>query len=461
MVRVFRHHVPVGTLVQLTADGLVLFGAVLLAMWIQLGPYGAQFSDAALPGVVFAGLALGVNAAVGTYRRDEIVTFGVAVGRLLIAAALVMPVAYLAFGVLPNGQAAQAVIGYAALFTVAGLVLLRQVARAARSAGLGVRKVLVVGTGADARGVETTLRGLGYPRFAVVGFYDADGGALAGRSSAPVFGSNQNLYELVDRNGVDEIIVAVRDQRGGVLPLRELLECRINGVPVLDLAGFYERVRGEVPVESLKASWLIYGHGFAQSATRACVKRLVDLLGAGVLLALAWPVMLLTAVAIRIDSRGPIFYRQERVGQGGRTFQCIKFRSMRVDAERDGVPRWAQAGDARVTRVGRVIRQLRIDELPQLINVISGEMSLVGPRPERPAFVAQLRESIRFYDVRHSVKPGLSGWAQVRYSYGASVEDASRKLQFDLYYVKNHSLFLDLLILVETVRVVLFREGAQ
>jgi len=166
-------------------------------------------------------------------------------------------------------------------------------------------------------------------------------------------------------------------------------------------------------------------------------------------------------VAIRIDSRGPIFYRQERVGQGGRTFQCIKFRSMRVDAERDGVPRWAQAGDARVTRVGRVIRQLRIDELPQLINVISGEMSLVGPRPERPAFVAQLRESIRFYDVRHSVKPGLSGWAQVRYSYGASVEDASRKLQFDLYYVKNHSLFLDLLILVETVRVVLFREGAQ
>ncbi len=461
MVRFFRHHVPVGTLLQLAADGLVLFGALLLAMWIQLGPYGAQLSDAVLPGVVFAVLALAINAAVGTYRHDEIVSLGATVGRLLIAVALGAAAAYVAFGVLPNGQAAQAVIGYAALFTVVGLAFLRQLAQAARYFGLGTRKVLVVGTGPEARGVETTLQGLGYPRFSVVGFYDAGGEALAGRSSARIFPASQSLCEVVARNAVQEIIVAVREQRGGVLPLRELLDCRINGVPVLDLAGFYERVRGEFPVESLKASWLIYGQGFAQDATRAFVKRVFDVVGAGALLVLAAPVMLLTAVAIRLDSRGPILYRQDRVGQGGRTFQCIKFRSMRVDAERDGVPRWAQAGDPRVTRVGRVIRQLRIDELPQLINVVSGEMSLVGPRPERPAFVAQLRESIRFYDVRHSVKPGVTGWAQVRYSYGASVEDAARKLQFDLYYVKNHSLFLDLLILLETVRVVLFREGAQ
>jgi exopolysaccharide biosynthesis polyprenyl glycosylphosphotransferase len=179
------------------------------------------------------------------------------------------------------------------------------------------------------------------------------------------------------------------------------------------------------------------------------------------LLILALPVMLLAAVAIYLESGLPIIYRQERVGRGGRTFMCLKFRSMRADAEKDGVARWAAAGDSRITRVGRIMRKTRIDELPQLINVLRGDMSLVGPRPERPCFVSKLKEQIRFYDVRHSVKPGLTGWAQVRYSYGASVEDASKKLEYDLYYVKNHSLFLDVLILVETVRVILFREGAH
>jgi exopolysaccharide biosynthesis polyprenyl glycosylphosphotransferase len=178
-------------------------------------------------------------------------------------------------------------------------------------------------------------------------------------------------------------------------------------------------------------------------------------------LTIASPVMLLTAIAVRLESRGPIIYRQERVGLGGRSFMCLKFRSMRTDAEKDGVARWATKNDSRVTRVGSFIRKCRIDELPQLISVLRGEMSLVGPRPERPSFVAQLHEQIPYYDIRHSVKPGVTGWAQVRYSYGASVEDARRKHQFDLYYVKNNSLFLDLLVLVETVSVVLFREGAQ
>jgi len=461
MVRVFRHHIPVGTLVQLTADAAVFFGALLLAVWVQLGPYGARLGDAIVPGIVFAGVAIAINAAVGMYRRDGLATFGSALGRLIIAVALGAPIAYLVFGALPYGREAQSVMGYAILFTLAGLVLLRQVAGVAHRAGLGARKVLIVGTGAEARNVEQSLRSLGYPRFSVVGYFDADGASPAGIASARVFPASHSLPEIVGRHAVDEIIVAVREQRGGVLPLRDLLQCRIRGVPVLDLAGFYERVRGEVPIDSLKASWLIYGQGFEQGTARTVVKRLFDFLAAGGLLLLAAPVMALTALAIRVESRGPVLYRQERVGEGGCTFQCIKFRSMQVDAERDGVARWAQARDPRVTRVGRVIRQLRIDELPQLFNVLGGQMSLVGPRPERPAFVAQLRTSIRFYDVRHSVKPGLTGWAQVRYSYGASVEDALRKLQFDLYYVKNHSLFLDLLILVETVRVVLFQEGAH
>lgn len=190
-------------------------------------------------------------------------------------------------------------------------------------------------------------------------------------------------------------------------------------------------------------------------------KRVFDIVSSSALLLIASPVMLLTMIAIRLDSPGPIFYSQERVGLGGKLFMCLKFRSMRTDAEKDGIARWATKNDSRVTRVGAVMRKTRIDELPQLLSVLRGEMSMVGPRPERPSFVKQLKEQIPFYDVRHSIKPGVTGWAQVRYSYGASIDDARKKHQFDLYYVKNNSLLLDLLVLIETVSVVLFREGAQ
>jgi sugar transferase (PEP-CTERM system associated) len=240
-----------------------------------------------------------------------------------------------------------------------------------------------------------------------------------------------------------------------------LLACRIRGIPILDLAGFYERAKSEVPIDSLKASWLVYGHGFVQGRARQAAKRTFDILSSAFLLLLASPIMLITMIAIKLDSRGPVLYSQERVGLGGRSFMCLKFRSMGTDAEKDGVARWATKNDSRVTRVGAVIRKTRIDELPQLLSVLRGEMSMVGPRPERPSFVKQLKEQIPFYDVRHSIKPGVTGWAQVRYSYGASVDDARKKHQYDLYYVKNNSLLLDLLVLIETVSVVLFREGAH
>jgi len=253
----------------------------------------------------------------------------------------------------------------------------------------------------------------------------------------------------------------VREQRGGVLPLEQLLSCRVSGVRVSDLAGFFERIRGEVPVESLKASWLIYGDGFRQSAWRILAKRTFDLLAALFLLVLTAPIMLLAALAIVLESGFPIIYRQERVGARGERFMLLKFRSMVSDAEPDGEAKWAAVNDARVTRVGRILRRMRIDELPQLANVLRGEMSFVGPRPERPCFVAELTNKVPFYGVRHSVKPGITGWAQVRCAYGASIEDAARKLQFDLFYVKNHTFFLDLLILLETVRVVVFAEGSR
>jgi len=260
---------------------------------------------------------------------------------------------------------------------------------------------------------------------------------------------------------VDEIIVAVRERRGGALPLRELLDCKLSGVKVLDLASYFERALGQIRIDSLRVSWLIFGDGFRQSWRRSSVKRLFDIIAAAVLLLLAAPVMLLTMLLIVLEDGFSVFYRQERVGLDGRLFNVIKFRSMRKDAESDGQPRWATANDDRVTRVGRFIRKVRIDELPQLYSVLTGDMSLVGPRPERPYFVDQLTRDIPFYAVRHSVKPGVTGWAQVSYHYGSTVDDSIQKLQYDLFYVKNHSLFLDIVILFQTVGVVLTGKGAQ
>jgi len=260
---------------------------------------------------------------------------------------------------------------------------------------------------------------------------------------------------------VDEIVVALSERRGGSMPMRELLDCKLYGVRVMDIAAYFEKNLGQIRLDALSAGYLIFGEGFNQGFLRSTVKRLFDLLCASVLVLLASPLMLLAAIAIVMEGGGPILYRQERVGLNGRIINVVKFRSMRTDAERDGVPKWASAGDSRVTRIGRVLRKLRIDELPQLFSVIKGDMSLVGPRPERPYFVDQLTSEIPFYAVRHSVKPGVTGWAQVRYQYGSSISDTTEKLQYDLYYVKNHSLFLDLVVLFETVGVVLTGKGAQ
>ena len=230
---------------------------------------------------------------------------------------------------------------------------------------------------------------------------------------------------------------------------------------MLDLASYFERTLGQIRLDSLYAGWLIFGEGFDQGRIRVVTKRLSDIVFSLILLVMALPVMLITALLIGLESGFPILYRQERVGLNGRLFNVVKFRSMCNDAEKGGMPRWATANDDRITRVGHFIRKFRIDELPQLFSVLTGHMSLIGPRPERPFFVDQLGREIPFYAVRHSVKPGVTGWAQVRYHYGATVEDAAEKLQYDLYYVKNHSLLLDLVILFETVGVVIGRKGAH
>jgi sugar transferase (PEP-CTERM system associated) len=294
----------------------------------------------------------------------------------------------------------------------------------------------------------------------VVGFYPIRGDATD-VPPARLIPTDSPLVEIVRKLKVNEIIVAVGDRRGGAMPLSELLECKLAGVRVLDLSSYFERALGQVRLDSLRASWLIFGEGFRQGFLRTVIKRVFDIAVASVLFVVTLPLMVVTALLILLESGAPIFYTQERVGRAGRIFEVMKFRSMRVYAEFDGKPRWAASNDERVTRIGRLIRKYRIDELPQLINVLKGEMSLVGPRPERPFFVDQLTENTPFYAARHSVKPGLTGWAQVRYHYGATMDDAAKKLQFDLYYVKNHTLFLDLVVLFETVVVVVTGKGAQ
>jgi sugar transferase (PEP-CTERM system associated) len=269
------------------------------------------------------------------------------------------------------------------------------------------------------------------------------------------------LLRTVSELKVSEVVVAVRERRGGVLPLRQLLDCKLSGVRVMGLQSFYEREHGMLRIDTMRASWMIFGDGFDQGLARDVVKRLFDLLVSLALLLATQPVIVLAMIAVALESRGGVFYRQERIGEAGRHFRIVKLRTMRVDAEADGTPRWAGINDSRITRVGAFLRKTRIDELPQLWNVFNGHMSFVGPRPERPFFVEQLTEQIPFYQVRHSVKPGITGWSQVRHPYGASIEDGLAKLQYDLYYVKNHSLFLDLLILIETLQVVVMGKGAR
>ncbi|CAH2031364.1 TIGR03013 family XrtA/PEP-CTERM system glycosyltransferase [Trichlorobacter ammonificans] len=269
-----------------------------------------------------------------------------------------------------------------------------------------------------------------------------------------------SLYETVKRQQADKIVVSLSERRG-VFPIRDVMACKLDGVEVIDAPTFYEQVTGKLFLEGMNPSWIIFSDGFKVGCLRKVLKRGMDICCAVTGILLTAPFFPLIALAIRLDSPGPVFYRQERVGEKEKPFWLYKFRTMRSDAESATGAVWAQQNDSRVTRVGAFFRKSRIDELPQFFNILRGDMSMVGPRPERPEFVNKLKESIPYYSERHFVKPGVTGWAQVRYPYGASVEDALEKLRYDLYYIKNLTLSLDLMIILETIRVVLFRKGAR
>jgi sugar transferase (PEP-CTERM system associated) len=322
-------------------------------------------------------------------------------------------------------------------------------------------RILIVGSGNLA--VEVAREVLDRPDagYRIVGFVGTDADLLGKSLINPrVIGMTEQLDEIVKRENIDRIVVAMGERRGQ-LPTNKLLQLSLAGeVSIEEGLSFYERITGRVSLNMLRPSWLIFSgrrrRAKLAELSRIVVHWLVALMGA----LLSMPLVMLTAVLIKLESRGPVFYKQERVGKNGRSFVLMKFRSMRVDAEQDG-PVWASKGDSRTTRVGRVIRKIRVDEIPQFWNILMGEMSFVGPRPERPHFVAQLAEEIPFYEQRHLIAPGLTGWAQIKYPYGASIEDARQKLQYDLFYIKNQGLLLDAVIIFETIKIILFGRGAQ
>ncbi len=324
-------------------------------------------------------------------------------------------------------------------------------------------RVLVVGAGNRARTIIDRLRRKVDRRgFDIVGFVPVDTDRETMIDSQQLLKPNGSLPDFCLEHDIDEIVVAPDERREG-LPLRELLDCKLRGISVIDILVFFEREQGKLPLDIVRLDSLIFSDGFHQSAWRDALKRVFDVVVSLMILSFTWPFMLLAVIGIKLEEglSAPVFYDQIRVGYLGRTFSVLKFRSMRVDAEKDGVAQWATKQDNRVTRMGSFMRKTRIDELPQILNVLKGDMSFVGPRPERPEFVDSLSEQIENYKERHAVKPGITGWAQVSYPYGASLTDSEQKQEFDLFYIKNHSLFLDIMIICQTAEVVLFGKGAR
>jgi sugar transferase (PEP-CTERM system associated) len=363
---------------------------------------------------------------------------------------------------LPAAFVGRGVLGISFALGYAAVALWRVLFLSFVDADLFKRRVVILGAGEHAAEMSRKMRRKSDQRgFKIVGYVPVGAEPIRVPQASLLY-PDQSLYLWATRLGVAEIVVSADDRRG-TLPLAALLDCKQRGLAVTELAEFVERVGGTIKMDLTNPSWLLFSDGFNNSPIRLAIKRGFDVVVALLVLLVASPFMCLTALAIRLESgrHAPILYRQERVGAYGKSFALIKYRSMRTDAECDGVARWATKNDDRVTRVGRFIRKARLDELPQLWNVLRGDMSIIGPRPERPQFVSDFNTRIRYYALRHCVRPGLTGWAQLRYPYGSCVEDAQEKLKFDLFYVKNHNLVFDMAILLQTVEVVLFGRGAR
>ena len=462
MFRVFSHYVSARLMLLVFVEALVLVLSVRLGLSFHASGTIAGIDPAAFPtAATFAVGTLLVINSMGLYQLDLSRNDWSVFARLVVAVLLGLGLAVLIMYWVPSLYLGLDGLAVAAIAALMGTALVRFGFYKLDNSGAFKPRVLVLGTGSRVMKLaEIAQRNQNHLMVGYVAF------PSSAQHYVPLprvlsLAPGESLPSVVKKYGIDEIVLAVRDRRGGGFPVQELLECRLKGVKVTELSTFFEREYQQVILESLTPSWMLLGDGFRQGVFRTFVKRLFDLAASTVLLLAALPVIVLAAMCIFLESGLPVLYRQERIGQNGRIFTIYKLRSMKNGAESDGTPRWADTNDDRTTRVGRILRKLRIDELPQIINVFKGEMSFVGPRPERPFFVDKLVQQIPYYALRHSIKPGITGWAQVRYHYGASLDDTVEKLQYDLYYVKNHTLFLDLMVLIATMRVVLWDRGAR
>ncbi|HVE56498.1 MAG TPA: TIGR03013 family XrtA/PEP-CTERM system glycosyltransferase [Pyrinomonadaceae bacterium] len=454
------------TIGLLLADAAIIYGGIILAMYLRLGVEGSRYQLSENNGWLKITLATAVCAlilyfydlyeyTVMTNRRELML-------RLVQALGIAWALLALLFYFVPPLLIGRGVSVISVPLVLALILSWRVLIHYLMGHPEIGEKILVVGTGQAARDTAEAVLERRDAGYRIVGFVTENGIKPQTKiGETTVIGTTEDLEIIVRNEKVDRIVIAVRERRG-TFPTETLLKMSLTGdVNIEECTSFFERVTGQVHIDMLRPSWLIFAGRRKDTRLRTAIREIIHR-GLGLIgLVLSLPIAVLTAILIKLESKGAIFYRQERVGKNGKIIKVIKFRSMRTDAEKDGVPIWAIAGDDRVTRIGKIIRKIRVDEIPQFWNILKGEMSFVGPRPERPHFVAQLAEEIPFYEHRHLVAPGLTGWAQIKYPYGASVADARQKLQYDLYYIKNQSLALDLVIVFETVKTVLFGKGGR
>lgn len=465
-VRVFNHHLHTSfywlALVDAALFVISFYVGTYLYFLAEPGSFESYLGQIPVRASLFAAVSVLCLAAMGLYEpRMREGTSGIFLRSIggFVAAAVVMAAI---FYVLPELHLWRGIYFYTAATAFTANLINRSAFNVLTHREEFKSRVLVYGAGQAACTITNTMRRRADRQgFTIVGFVRA-GGEEAKIEGERVINLRQPLAEYARQTEIDQVVIALDDKRDS-LPMEDLFACRLNGVDVYDLVTFFEREAGKILVDFATPGWMAFTEGFKRSAGSKLAKRWFDLTASFLLLMFSWPIMLLTAIAIRLEDgiSAPVFFRQQRVGLHGNTFNVLKFRSMSIDAEGDGQARWATANDSRVTRVGNFIRKTRIDELPQILNVLAGDMAFIGPRPERPEFVKDFAERIPYYNARHCVKPGITGWAQLCYPYGASEHDARQKLQFDLYYVKNHSLFLDFMICLTTVEVILFGKGAR
>lgn len=462
MIRIFRHYLSSAYLGLFIIELIMLFFAMYWGHDLRFFHISSWYSDEyiVLSSCIFSVVITTANVGLGLYRRslswDDFHLLS-RIGVSFTCSLLVLLLIYYSF---PEFTIARSILIYSFAMALLGILFCRYVFYGYAKHSNLRKKILVIGVGENAKKLVNSNDEYIHRGFEITACLNLNHVAVL-VEDVKIVSKYENILSVAEELDIDEIVMALDDRRCQ-FPMDDLLDCKVHGVDVVGLLTFYEREKSMIDLENIYPSWFVFSDGFSSSGLRNYSKRLVDILASAALLIVSWPFMFIVMCAIYIESgfKGPILYRQTRVGAFDKNFDVIKFRSMRTDAELNGA-QWAQENDNRVTRVGVFIRKVRLDELPQIWNVFRGDMSFVGPRPERPEFVDQFDKNIPYYRKRHRVKPGITGWAQLCYPYGANEYDAKQKLQYDLYYVKNYSLFLDLTIIVHTIEIVLWGKGAR